>query len=169
MPEPIYEYHLLYYSATGKLEPPLGGDWRIYKSKITLTTIGVTVLWRRPIEGPKAREVSEQRTLQVGCIKDAPQCQGPYGPVPHRCRTCSEYGQEYSSGKATFREMLEGCERLLNVLNDEIGPLPNGGADLEMVRAVRLHVNLHGYPAVTEDQRLYIETLFHALYSRLAS
>ena len=50
--EPIYEYHLLYYSTTGKLEPPLGGGWRIYKSRVSPTNIGATVLWRRLIEEP---------------------------------------------------------------------------------------------------------------------
>jgi hypothetical protein len=169
MPEPIYEYHLLYYSATGKLEPPLGGDWRIYKSRVSRTAIGATVLWRRPIESPKVEssEVQEFCTLQVNCISGDLLCRGPYGPDKdheeniYKCGPCSEYERKYSRGKATFREMLEGCEELIRTRVE-----PNVVDDLDLIRETRLHVNLHGYPAMQEDRKARVESLFHSLYTK---
>jgi len=169
MPEPTYEYHLLHYSATGKLEPPLGGSWVVYKSKVSHTPIGATVLWRRIVEEPKAKpkEISEPRTMQVDCISDDLLCRGPYGPDKsheesiYKCGPCSEYERSYPQGKATFKEMLEYCER---IIDDGIPTVIDG---LDLIRDTRLHVNLHGYPSVTEAQRSKVESLFRSLYTTI--
>lgn len=161
MPEPTYEYHLLHYTATGKLEPPLGGNWVVYKSKVNHTPIGATVLWRRIVEEPKAKpkEIPEPRTMQVDCISHDLLCRGPYGR--DKCGPCSEYERSYQQGKATFKEMLEYCER---VISDGIPTVING---IDMIRDVRLHVNLHGYPSIAENKRAEVESLFCSLYTTI--
>lgn len=161
MPEPIYEYHLLYYSRTGKIEPPLGGGWRIYKSRVSRTAIGATVLWRRSIDESvsPSSEVTESRTLVLDCISGNSMCNGPYGSARLKCNACSEYEKKYPKGKATFKEMLDGCEGFIGA-----GVTP-GESDLNLVREVRLHVNLHGYPAITENQKSKIEAIFHSLFT----
>ena len=162
MPEPIYEYNLLYYSGTGKLEPPLGGGWRIYKSRVSHTSIGATVLWRRSIEDPKVEPESlEPRTLILDCVSGNSMFQGPYGPLRSKCDPCLDYESRYPNGKATFMEMLRECEAFLK---SRVGSLPNGESDSDMIRGVRLHVSLHGYPSITKEQKDMVETLFHSLH-----
>lgn len=173
MPEPIYEYHLLYYSNTGKLEPPLGGKWGVCKSRLSRNALGATVLWRRLIEEPEKPKVdSDPCTLQVDCISGDLLCKGPYGPdkdhehSTYKYGACSEYERKFSRGSATFREMLEWC---IGFSKNNVESLPNGELDQDMLREVRLHVDLHGYPAATDEQKGKVETLFNSLYSKFPS
>ena len=164
MPKPLYEYHQLTYVNSGKMEPPLGDGWEVYKSKIRLQSWSSMVIWRRPIQvAEPPRLASEGRSKDLPCILGLSSCtcMGPYEHRGERCVACVGYERTYPDGRATLLEMLEACESFLHRMKSGLLVEP-GNADF--IKAMRLHVDLHGVPSVDDGQRSHMETLFHSLF-----
>jgi hypothetical protein len=158
MPRIQYEYHLKTYIKVGDLEPPDGGNWRIYKSQLSKGTLYIQVIWRRPIPGSMTEpgKFEPIRSMNVACINEK-QCQGPYGP--DKCTACGNYYRSYPNGKASIPEMVDVCEKFLCTA---IGK--TGGDHPGIIRDLRLQIDLHGTPSVKPEQLTELETFFHSLF-----
>jgi hypothetical protein len=164
MPKPLYEYHILtYYKTLGKMEPPLGGGWVVYKSRIRVQSLTVMVIWKRLIQEPFQLPI-EERSKDLPCISGDPQCLGPYEghETATKCPACIGYERTYPNGKAPLLEMLEFCE---SFIRDKKPGLPLLSMNVEFIKALRLHVSLHGIPSVDIGQRSQLETVFHSLFT----
>jgi hypothetical protein len=166
MPKPFYEYHQLTYRNSCKMEPPLGEGWEVYKSRIRVQSLTVMVIWRRLVEEPVAeptRVASVARSKDLPCIAGITQCLGPYENLETstKCAACVEYERIYTDGKADLLEMLETCESFIRGKKSGL-LMETGNADF--IKAMRLHVDLHGVPSVDDGQRSHMETLFHSLF-----